>query len=267
MSLMIEQLDAVKILSAISQENQRNLSKLDIFDTIGSTNTYLLECAKLNLLSGHVVVANQQTNGRGRHGKDWFSPADSNIYFSLLWHFSQLAFELSGLAIVVGVIIAKFLGRYGIKQGIQLKWPNDVLFSDKKLAGILLESNVPQTMVIGIGLNLYFSQDDARAISPAAISIYDIIRRCPPRNYLIGLLINELFEQLRVYENAGLAAFLQDWRDLDYFLNKNITVHTPEREISGIMAGINEYGELLLHGDEGSLHTFRYGTVSVRRKG
>ena len=264
MSHLLEPLDPKFILDSIAPRNRHYLRKLEIFDTIDSTNTYLLQKAKEDISSGFLCLTDQQTQGRGRFGKSWVSPPGANIYCSLFWRFAHLQHEISGLSMAVAVMIAKVLHQYGIKQGVQLKWPNDVLFLGKKLGGILLETNAPQTIVIGIGLNLYLPDNFMQPELAQAISISNIIKSAPERNRLIGLLVNEMFEQLPVYEKKGLEAFIDDWRKLDVLMGKKITVYTQGENIVGQMLGVNESGELLMQDEAGLQQQFRCGEVSVR---
>jgi BirA family biotin operon repressor/biotin-[acetyl-CoA-carboxylase] ligase len=256
MSKIIEHLDSEKIKIAIEPENLHFLSRIEIFDNIDSTNTYLLNQAKMGAPSGSVCLAEEQTAARGRRGRTWFSARGSNIACSLLWRFSDSS--LSGLSIAVAVMVSNALKKYGILNGIQLKWPNDVLFDGRKLAGILLEQS-NTGVVIGIGINLYLPSDaDSKWISVQEIS------NNVARNYLVGLILNELLAKLPVYETRGLTGFINEWRQSDAFFNKTITVHTPEKIHVGIMQGINDQGELLLKDEQGNLQQFRYGEVSVR---
>lgn len=236
------------------------LARLDIFDSIDSTNTYLLAQGKLGAVSGTVCLAEQQTQGRGRLGRVWYSPCGANIYCSLLWRFSSVSHDISGLSIAVATIVANTLRQYGILAGIQLKWPNDVLFAHRKLAGILLERSDQSGVVIGIGLNI----DVSSAGEKSWIDLSEIMGRVVSRNYLVGLLINELLEKLPIYEKQGLPPFISEWQKYDVLFDKPISVHTPQEVILGTMRGITEKGELLLLNEKGFLQPFCYGEVSVR---
>lgn len=254
----IEHLDAESIHSVIELD-QRSRAHIEIFHTLDSTNSYLLTRAKSGAPSGSICFAEQQTAGRGRLGRTWFSPPGANIYCSLLWRFSNTE-HISGLGIAVAVMVADVLKKYGILAGIQLKWPNDILFSRRKLAGILLERNDPNSVVIGIGLNLYLPQD----ADPNWIGIQEITGRVALRNYLAGLLINELLTRLSIYEMRGLSGFIDAWRQYDILLNSLITVHTAMKTFTGVMCGISDQGELLLQENTGEVRKFCYGEVSVR---
>ena len=138
--------------------------RLEILDTAESTNSLSLQQAAMEMSSGssgvRVVATELQTGGRGRRGREWHSGLGDGLTFSLLWRFQQGANLLSGLSLAVGVAIARVLQSSGIR-GAVLKWPNDVLFHYRKLAGILIELQGdmlgPTVAVIGIGMNLKLS--------------------------------------------------------------------------------------------------------------
>ncbi len=254
-----ELLDPQKICFFIEPENRQQLSALDIFNTLDSTNSYLLSSAKKGGLSGSVCLAEAQTKGRGRRGRAWFSPLGTNIYCSMLWRFERELLDISSLSIAVAVMVAKTLEAYGIKTAVQLKWPNDVLVFNRKLAGILLECT-HASVVIGIGLNV----DVKEASEENWIDLAEITEEPIDRNRITGLLLNELLSKLPLYETDGLKSFLADWQKYDVLCNKAVTVFTPEKTITGVVEGINQKGELLLKDESGMLQSFCYGEVSVR---
>jgi BirA family biotin operon repressor/biotin-[acetyl-CoA-carboxylase] ligase len=255
---LFEPLDAQKILSEVTLMNRRYLAELDIFDCISSTNQILLEKAK-TCPSGSFCFAEQQTAGRGRRGRAWDSPIGATIACSLLWKFKKQS-DISGLSIVIGVIAVKVLQAYGIRRGLQLKWPNDVLFADRKLAGILLEKT-GESVVIGIGLNTNLPEPKIKE----RIDIAELSGQTVERNRLAGLLVNGLLSHLPNYQQEGLKAFSDDWRKLDCFMGETITILMPEKTIVGVAQGINDRGELLMLDEKKQLHVIQYGEVSVRR--
>lgn len=256
--MIAEMLNAERIQSVIEPDNRFYLSGIEIFDSIDSTNTYLLKKAKENVASGLVCLAEEQTQGRGRLGKSWHSPHGANIYCSMLWRFKNTAQDISGLGIAVGVMVVNALHRYGVPSGLQLKWPNDVLWKDRKLSGILLEKNELSSVVIGIGLNLSIEQANEKNW----VDLSELMGQSIKRNFLIGLLLDEILKNMQQFENHGLAPYLSEWQQYDALLNKNIIIVTPEKKISGMMRGINNMGELLLETEKG-IQGFRYGEVSV----
>ncbi len=255
-----ELLNFEQICLSIEAANFSLLSEIILLDSIDSTNTYLLEKAKQGAASGTICLAEQQTAGRGRLGRSWYSPHATNIYCSLLWRFADLPPAFSGLSLAVGVMVLNALRHYGIQSGLQLKWPNDVLGAGRKLAGILLERHETKNIVIGVGLNL----DIAAAKEKNWIDVSELTGRPAQRNFLTGLLLNEMLQKLPVFVQHGLPAFLPEWRQYDTLYNRPVTVMTGKQAISGIMRGINEQGELLLEDPYGVIQPFSYGEVSVR---
>ncbi|MBV8802400.1 MAG: biotin--[acetyl-CoA-carboxylase] ligase [Gammaproteobacteria bacterium] len=253
---LFERLDESKILSFVSKENLCYLSALDIFDSIPSTNQFLLEQAKTSP-SGHFCLAEQQTAGRGRRGRVWDTPLGGNIACSLLWRFKN---NISGLSNAVGVILVNVLRQYGIKEGLQLKWPNDVLFAQRKLAGILIEK-IGESVIIGIGVNLHLPEPKLKE----RIDVNEIMNKAVARNELVGLLINELLKALPLFQQQGLKGFIKEWRKWDGLTGCKVNVLTPERVFCGIAQGINEKGEFLLLDQEQKIHVFQYGEVTVRQ--
>lgn len=251
----LEKLNKDKILSYIPIQYQP--AKLEVFDTIDSTNTYLLNQARMGRQSGWCCFAEQQTAGRGRLGRVWDSPPSGNLYFSLLWQFEEVE-QLSGISIVIAVVLTYVLKKYGINERIQLKWPNDVLFDGRKLAGILLETIAGKDAVIGIGINW------TTPSNYYAIGLTDIAHSLS-RNKFAADLITELFRCLAIFGKSGVNSFISDWRKYDFLLKKPICLILPDKEITGIMQGINEQGELVLETEQG-IRTFCYGEVSVKKE-
>lgn len=261
-----EMLDAEKIRAVIATDNLRFLTRLDIFDSINSTSTYLLERAKCGADAGWMCFAEQQTKGRGRLGRVWYSPRGANIYCSLLWRFSAEQQNISTLSLAAAVIIANVLQKYGVKADIGLKWPNDILCDKRKLAGILLErfqeKNGQIVVVIGIGINLQLPAD----ADPGWIDVAEITGKTVERNYLAGLLVNDLLDQLHCYQQQGWEAFKKSWDAYDVLRGKDVTVLRDGQSIAGVMQGVNERGELLLLTDKGESLCFLSGEVSVRAR-
>ncbi len=258
---MNELLDAKKIESFIEPAFFSRLKKIEIFDSIDSTNSYLMQQAKKGAVSGTICLAETQTAGRGRQGKQWISPHAQNVYCSLLWNFPHAQKNLSSLSLAVAVIVARALKKYGVAAGIQLKWPNDILFSSRKLAGILLE-NVTRdhhhAVVIGIGVNLFFPEKDS-----SWIDLHEMIGQPVQRNHFIGILLNQLLSDLPAFEMSDLLSFIDEWRACDFLYQKKINVQMPMENFSGIALGIREDGALIFENQQGEKIFLEYGEVSV----
>jgi BirA family biotin operon repressor/biotin-[acetyl-CoA-carboxylase] ligase len=261
--LSIELLDAQKIL-AVVEPNLIQPEQLEIFDTIDSTNRYLLD--KSNSTSGDICLAEQQTAGRGRRGRSWFSPYGCNLYLSILWQFDESAVSLTGLSIVAGIAMASALQTYGLTS-VQLKWPNDVVYQQRKLAGILVEMageiQGPFRVVIGVGLNISMPKQVEANINQPWIDVQTAMGIKPQRNYLAGLIINALFAHLKLFQQAGLVPLLATWQGLDCLKDREINLNTHLAQLTGKALGIDEQGRLLALID-GQIQRFNSAEVSVR---
>lgn len=250
---MIDVLDRSEILLNIDSNLKQYIAKLDVFATIDSTNDYLLNQAKHKLASGTICIADEQTQGRGRQGKKWESPQGMNVYFSMSWNFANT--DTSALSLAIGVIVAKALLRLGVPNDIQLKWPNDIYYQNRKLAGLLIEA-VGNTVVIGIGLNVFMQK-------PETISLSEISETNYNRNRIIAALIEALIANLPFYMNHGFSYFYNEYQQYDMLSGRSVVVRDGKYEIVGLVEGITEKGVLQLRDQKGMLHNFNCGEVSV----
>ena len=260
----IELLDRASILQQLRQPTM--LAGLETFFSIDSTNHYLMHAHAQAVQAPWVVLAEQQTAGRGRRGRSWQSPFAGNIYGSLLWRFNQINANFVGLSLVVGVVVCRLLSQLGIEQ-LSLKWPNDVLCQGKKLCGILIEmrgeTQGPYDAVIGIGLNLAMPDEAGRAIDQPWIALEQVATGLPARNALAAQLIDALLDTLPAFEEFGLQPFLADWRSLDQYRDQDVVLHLGENRVEGIERGVDEQGALLVE-HNGKLQRYYSGEISLR---
>lgn len=233
---------------------------LEVIPVIDSTNQYLLE--RLNTLStGFACVAEYQQAGRGRRGRQWFSPFGSNLYLSMYWRLEQGPAAAMGLSLAIGIVIAQVLREIS-GQDIKVKWPNDLYLNDKKLAGILVEiagkTGDVAHIVIGMGINLRMHNPNKDIVNQAWSNLGDI-----DRNLLVAKLLYCLRDALYCFETEGLSAFIKQWTPLDNFADRPVKLIIGETEIKGIAKGINEQGALLLEQD-GKLKAYIGGEISLR---
>lgn len=230
-----------------------------------STNKYLLE-KMTGLTNGETCIAEYQAAGRGRRGRDWISPFASHLYFSMYWRLEAGIEKASGLSLLVGIAAVNALEKMDI-QGVQLKWPNDLYFQGKKLAGILIELNAQASdvchSVIGIGINVRMPEHQGKLIDQPWVDLNSIAGKVIDRNQLSGLLIKELQTLLVDYEEKGLAPFLDRWFELDCFLDKQVNLIIADNIKTGICRGITEQGALLLEVDQ-EIKPYIGGEISMR---
>jgi BirA family biotin operon repressor/biotin-[acetyl-CoA-carboxylase] ligase len=265
LSSAIDFLDADRINHALNSAAQ-NFS-LELLETTTSTNSELMKRAAEDAPQGTCIVAELQQAGRGRRGRAWVSSLGGGLTFSLLWRFSQGAVALGGLSLAVGVALVRGLSEIGIPQ-LALKWPNDVLHADKKLAGILIELQGemlgPTAAVIGIGLNIKLPGEIKANIDQPVADLVDT--SAPPRNELLAVLLRHLYDVLTEFEQQGFAALREEWQKHHAYHGKPVQLTLPNGSTTtGIVNGIDTDGALLVDVN-GQVQRFSTAEVSLRGK-
>jgi BirA family biotin operon repressor/biotin-[acetyl-CoA-carboxylase] ligase len=243
---------------------------LDVRESVASTNTALLERAAAGAPGGTVLAAEWQSGGRGRLGRSWHAGVGEALTFSLLWRFARGAGGLAGLSLAVGVAIVRGLAAAGV-AGAALKWPNDVLWRDAKLAGILTElagdALGPTAAVIGIGLNVRLSQATRARIGQPAADLETASGAAPDRNASLAHLLVELARVLQAFEKDGFAPLRAEWQRLHALQGRRVTLLLPDgTRRSGAARGAAEDGAFLLETRAG-VERFHSAEISLRPAG
>jgi len=255
------ELNADSICSRLGPPARALLHHVEVFEQTDSTNSRLLEAADDGAVSGTVYVAAEQTEGRGRQGRRWFSPAGGSVSISLLWQLPDLR-AATGMSLATGVAVLRALNRLGIADA-GLKWPNDVMWQDRKLAGILVEARGGKdcAAVIGIGINTAFP--DKAIVDQPFVDLETILGEVPPLNDVAGAVLNELLLLLPIYQSGGRDDVLEEWRSVDVLRDRPVRVEQDGVEFRGIERGINEQGALLVETERG-VRSFSTGELKVR---
>jgi len=245
---------------------RRDAFQIHVADTVDSTNTALLAEALAGAPSGLTLATEVQTSGRGRRGRAWHSGLGGALTFSVLWRFEQGVGNLGGLSLAVSVALVRALRELGAGE-VQLKWPNDLIWRHRKLAGVLteLEGDVmgPSAAVIGIGINVRLDPAVRARIDQA---VTDLAAAGVPheRNRVLGVLLCHLADALERFAGIGFAAFREEWVSYDALAGKAVAVTLPDRsEHAGVVAGVADDGALQLQTASG-LRRFHSGEVSLR---
>jgi len=232
----------------------------------------MMKQAENNLLQKHICFAEMQTSGRGRRGRTWVSPFARNLYFSLLWPFSQGVAAIQGLSLAVGLAIHRAIRQLGV-DGSLLKWPNDILAKHNgvysKLGGILIELTGDMSdacqVVIGVGLNLDVRVQDLTHIDQSAVGLKQLGLE-KDRNEIASIVVKHLVEVLDEFERSGFAVFADEWNRANAYEDQEVRLILPSSEIAGVCKGVNAKGELILQADSGD-QVFNAGEVSLRLGG
>tara|TARA_B100000686_G_scaffold352942_1_gene456625 strand:+ start:836 stop:1831 length:996 start_codon:yes stop_codon:yes gene_type:complete len=268
----VQWLDKKKIIRYFAAEKEKLY--IEILDTAESTNTELLKKATTEEYYDnrtdtiHVVAAELQTNGRGRRGQIWHSGLGDSLTFSLLWNFQKGAGILSGLSLAIGIAIIRSLKLSGIKN-VALKWPNDIMYQYKKIAGILIElrgdSLGPTLAIIGIGINLKLSDSIKKNIDQESTDLFSISGKNLDRNKLMAELLSELTIILKEFTQHGFKPFKDEWIQYHALQNKQVTLYLPDSSIQeGVVQGVTDNGSLILETSNG-MHYFNGGNIKLRR--
>jgi BirA family biotin operon repressor/biotin-[acetyl-CoA-carboxylase] ligase len=258
----IELLDECSILSQWKVSASDIPPTLQIFPVIDSTNIYLGRAAADGASSGSVCLAEYQSDGRGRRGRYWHSPYGSNIYLSVLWHFNDGMSRLGGLSLAVAVALMRCFNELGARE-IGIKWPNDIITAEAKLAGILLEvageSGGPCHAVIGIGVNYAMTPAIGKSIDQPWTNLR-AVGVDARRNEVVAKLLNNIFDVLALYQRHGFEPFRQEWRRWDLLRDQAVTLHTANDSRDGFARGIDASGMLLVEHDD---KTCQYASAEV----
>jgi BirA family biotin operon repressor/biotin-[acetyl-CoA-carboxylase] ligase len=262
---LLEPLTLLDVNSIMSQVRHRAIG-LYLFESVTSTNTVIKSIQSSDLIK--VCLAEQQTQGRGRMGREWFSPFGKNIYFSCSYPFHKDVGELSGLSLVMSLAVIKTLNQQGVRKGLFVKWPNDLLYENKKIAGSLIEIQAETHgmchAVIGVGINVNLLQDEGcQSISRPWTSISEILKSHIDRNTLCASLMNHLIDYLQRFDQEGFVPFIKEWQQVDCLVGQWITLKHVNETFVGRVRGINSDGHLLLEREDGEIQAFSSGDTSL----
>jgi len=228
--------------------------ELHCYDELGSTNDLAKELADAGAEHGEVVVAEAQTAGRGRRGREWVSPPQRNLYFSVVLRPDLPPARAAELTLVASIAVCDAARQAGVAAGI--KWPNDVLVGGKKLAGILTELAAEPDrvhwVVIGVGVNLNARTEDfPEELRDDATSLLIERRRPVPRALFAAACLTGLEGWLDRHAEEGFGTIRDAWRERSVTLGREVVVRTEGREIAGVAEDIDAQGALLVRGRAG----------------
>ena len=233
------------------------------FPSVPSTMDAAKDVARRGCREGTIVVADEQTAGRGRLGRNWVTPAGSSIALSVI--LKPELYQLSALTMIASLAVARSIEQVtGLHPTI--KWPNDVLVNGKKVCGILADSELGgeevHWAVVGIGLNVNLEPSAFPDLATIATSLSAELRREVSRLDVLCALLAEL-EQLYLASREG-RPFYQEWRRCLETLGKHVRVTSGDVVQEGIAESVDVEGNLLLRRSDGSLLTIIAGDVTLR---
>ena len=258
-------LDAATIARAAGTDASR--LAVEIVEVTDSTNTLLMQRAAAGELVGTVIAAEWQQAGRGRLGRPWHAGIGRALTFSLLWRFAQGAGAIAGLSLAAGVAVIRALHDLGANEA-RLKWPNDVLWRGRKLAGMLIEMQGdalgPSAVVIGIGLNVRLSEAMRGRIDQPAADLENACARALDRNAVLASILVRLVQVLDEFTEHGFAPLRAEWERHHAHQGQKVAVKLPTgRMEEGVASGVADDGALLFQTGT-AVRRLHSGEITVR---
>ena len=247
-----EFLNATTIESNLNESTRAWLRRIEALPCTESTNSDLLERSRDMEIDGWIRVAEVQTRGRGRRGRQWVSPFAKNVAVSIGVAIDRSTAEIGAISLAVGLHTATTLDRFGIDDA-RLKWPNDVLIGQRKVGGILIEladAQRPARLVVGIGINVNDAPGRDVTGDYLATRVVDHGVSCS-RNSLVAQLINSTHDAIRQFETSGFAVFKEAWEQRDTLRGRQVVLMGVEPPVLGTGIGIDNEGAYLIQTGEG----------------
>ncbi len=262
-------LNKEKIIAELDLLGENIGWKVFCFEQLSSTNSWLLEQTKTMDIHGYVCVADSQTAGVGRSGKQWLASDSSNILMSVAYRFDLKLPELSSLSLITGIALVDVLEELGVSN-LAVKWPNDVYLGDEKLAGILIQTqkcgDSGYMSIIGIGLNIELDQCTKQQISQPVADLSNSGLAVNDRELIIAKTLWRLKIYFDRFAQNGLKDFVNRWNQIDYLKDQKIVLSQVNQHINGKYLGISDEGALLIKLPDKSIEAHYFGEISVRRE-
>lgn len=212
------------------------------FESIDSTNSFLASTKYST--KPQICITREQTKGKGQHGRNWVSQKDGSIIFSMRKSFHE-GMNLNGLSLIAGMAIIKSIEAECQLSGLKIKWPNDIYYGDKKLAGILMENThykSKQLVLIGVGIN--YQLVDTNEIDALWVDLSRILNKLPNFQQLTANVINNILIFLEDFQINGLSSLLSEWDHYDMLKGVRIKFRESNIELQGQIDGITNQGAL-----------------------
>ncbi len=233
-------------------------------ETLASTNDLAMSLAEIQVPEGTVIVAEEQTAGRGRRGTHWVSPR-GGVWLSVILRPGLLLLQTPLIGFGAGTAVARAIR---VVTGLlaRVKWPNDVLINGKKVAGILVEAGPnAEWVVVGIGINVNLPEDALpKQTGYPATSLEVVLGHLVDRGVLVRTLLRELEKSYELLRSGGALATLRRWREMADTLGRVVRVTSGEAVVEGVADDVDDTGALLLRLRDGSVQRVVAGEITIR---
>ena len=254
-------LDKNIIRESIRKLDTQLANRIRVYDQVDSTNENLIAKIGKSSPHKHVCIAEYMTAGRGRRQRPWFGGAYENVMLSVAWDFGRGVEQISGLSLAVAVVVANCLNSI-TEEEFRVKWPNDILWQNRKISGILIETQ-NTTAVVGIGINCAMTKNAKKDIGKPVVCLEDITGTPVDRNHLVSKLLGSLSTGLELFADRKLEPFHDEWMRLH--AHTGLLVRTDgSRQQEGTVIGIDMDGALLLQKKNREIFPVHSGEISVQ---
>ena len=245
-------------------------TKFHWFHEIDSTNSYARRLAEQGAPEGEVVVAEQQSRGRGRQGRSWMSPPYLNLYFSVILRPVLPPVHAPQITLTAAVALANAVAAF-VSQPPEIKWPNDILIDGQKLAGVLTESSCTseriEFVILGIGVNVNFPKHQmADDIRERATSLMEVEQTFVSREQFLRRLIQALDRCYGILQESRFGALAPQWEAYFGQREQKVKVELEDRVLIGKAKGIDEDGALIVQSADGVRHRIVAGDVTTLKE-
>ena len=261
-------IDLHALMKDLPHSLRRELGEVFEFDRIDSTNDEALRRLRSGKPGDCLIVALEQSAGRGRRGHQWHSPGGAGLYFTLVREFPLPLDRVLALGPVVALAVRAGLSDLEV-FGLSVKWPNDLLSGNRKLGGILVETHgadEERHVAVGVGLNLRFAPEVMRQIDKPAIDLATICEDELDWPRLLPAVLNRLLEYIGNYRDEGFAFFQDEWNKFDRYFQQDVVVQAGGEKTIGRVSGVDESGALLVRNATG-VQRMVSGTIFPSRHG
>lgn len=244
--------------------------KLSVYSDVDSTNDVLHSLAyENNEQDGTVIISDSQTKGRGRLSRNWFSPKGVNVYISILFRPKILVQNSPVFTFLASLALSETFDNYKVQS--QIKWPNDILINNKKVAGVLTEmkssNNLVEFIVVGIGVNLNLSKKEIkerlREVSNSTTSLFEELGKFIDREIFISELLKNLDDIYLIFKRQGIDYIVARWACRWGHLNERVKLDVDGKIIEGIARKVDNCGYLYVEKSNGNLEKIIAGDIII----
>ncbi len=232
-------------------------------DTIDSTQNFAKKhVSQFDPKAFTVVTAKEQTKGRGRFNRSWFSPKDKSLYVTYSFRIEKMDHSLYPITLVLALSICEVFQKLGLN--LHIKWPNDLFYEGLKMGGILAETEFQQNghqIFLAFGINGNLTHEELSNQNLKATSLLEATQRTWDLDILNTSIENIFKRDLNIFIQKGFHPFHKNFEKVSFFTGKKLTLQITEKKITGYYRGIDENGALLIESKEGHVEKYISGEI------